>query len=309
MKGNNLDTKFEKLFENYSEEPSSNCWNVVSQKLDVIMPAGSSVASGASSGTSAISKFMVSAVGKSVAILSAVAVVGVSLYAILKNNETTPVSSTPSISTSEKQINGQKTSEKQIVNPFNTANQQDKEEQSAFSDETAASVSKANTQNISEKSTDLFIADNISPISAITPKTAPVQPIATNTDNRNTDESSVDQEKTDNTTEAIQNENVLVEKAPITDQNVAHSNLVFPNVFTPNGDGVNDYFVIKNIESLTQQKLVVVNAKTGQKVFESNNYQNNWDAANAPDGAYYYVLEAKNEGKNQTFYGTVQIIR
>jgi len=309
MKGNNLDTKFEKLFENYSEEPSSNCWDVVSQKLDVMMPAGSSVASGASSGASAFSKFIASAVGKSVAIISAIAVVGVSLYAILKNNETTPVSSTPSISTSEKLINDNKTPEKQIVNPFNAANQQDKEVQSAFSDETAASISKDNAQNISEKSTDLSTADNIAPISSITPKTTPVHPIAANTDNRHTDVSSVDQEKTDNATEAIQNENVLVERAPVADQNVARSSLIFPNVFTPNSDGVNDYFVIKNIESLSQQKLVVVNAKTGQKVFEANNYQNNWDAANAPDGAYYYVLEAKNEGKNQTFYGTVQIIR
>lgn len=309
MKGNNLDTKFEKLFENYSEEPSSNCWDVVSQKLDLVLPASSSVASGASSGVSAISKFIASAVGKSVAILSAVAVVGVSLYAILKNNEPTPVSSTPSISTSEEQINNNRPSEKQIVNPFITANQQDKEKQLVFSAETAANVSKENTPDISEKSTDFSIADNVAPISAINPKTTLVQPIATNTDNRHPEESSIDQEKSDDATEVIQNENVLVEKTPISDQNVAHPNLVFPNVFTPNGDGVNDYFVIKNIESLSQQKLVVVNAKTGQKVFESNNYQNNWDAANAPEGAYYYVLEAKNEGKNQTFYGTVQIIR
>lgn len=75
--------------------------------------------------------------------------------------------------------------------------------------------------------------------------------------------------------------------------------LVF-NVFSPNGDGFNDYFEIQCIENFIDNTVTVYN-RNGNKVFEAVNYQNNWDGiANVggvlnkgdhlPSGTYYYVI-------------------
>jgi gliding motility-associated-like protein len=309
MKGNNLDTEFGKLFENYSEEPSSNCWEAVSQKLDAIMPAGSPGTSGVSSGSSALSRFVASTVGKSVAIISAVSVVGVSLFAILNNLEPISVPTSSTTPAPNIQPDAKQSTEIKVANPFIDVNRQDEPVASTFSNDPVTNVDHGNSQPTSDKSIGFSDADHTTPIIAIAPKTTLVQPIPTDTESSASTPAEVSQEITDNGAEAIQKESVSAENVPAPEPNTVHSSLIFPNVFTPNGDGVNDYFVIKNIENLSQRKLVVVNAKTGQKVYESNNYQNNWDAANVPDGAYYYVLEIKNEGKNENFYGTVQIIR
>lgn len=60
-----------------------------------------------------------------------------------------------------------------------------------------------------------------------------------------------------------------------------------PNVFTPNGDGVNDcFFVDPRLMNTSLQ----VFQRTGQKVYESTNYQNDWDGSNLPSGTYYWSL-------------------
>jgi gliding motility-associated-like protein len=67
----------------------------------------------------------------------------------------------------------------------------------------------------------------------------------------------------------------------------------YPNVFTPNGDGINDVFLpIGN--DVVDYKLVVYNA-WGQQVFESNNILKGWDGMYqgkyAPTGTYVYRSE------------------
>lgn len=63
---------------------------------------------------------------------------------------------------------------------------------------------------------------------------------------------------------------------------------IIPNIFTPNGDGQNDYFVIKNIEE-GGWNLLIFN-QSGEVVFESANYNNEWDGSNLIDGTYIYKL-------------------
>lgn len=60
-----------------------------------------------------------------------------------------------------------------------------------------------------------------------------------------------------------------------------------PNIFTPNGDGVNDLFVIKGLEYCDNPALIVKNQQ-GKVVFQSRHYENNWDASGLPDGQYFY---------------------
>lgn len=66
--------------------------------------------------------------------------------------------------------------------------------------------------------------------------------------------------------------------------------LKVPNVFSPNGDGINDYFEITNIDSYIENRLFIFN-RWGQLIYETTNYKNNWNGNNYPSGTYFYVLE------------------
>jgi len=79
-----------------------------------------------------------------------------------------------------------------------------------------------------------------------------------------------------------------------------------PNVFTPNGDGINDFFVIKNIEQYPKSSLIIFN-RWGNKVYESSDYKNDWDGANCSDGVYYYILQQSK--KNKSYHGIINLIK
>ncbi|MFD1096086.1 HYR domain-containing protein, partial [Salegentibacter chungangensis] len=74
---------------------------------------------------------------------------------------------------------------------------------------------------------------------------------------------------------------------------------------TPNGDGHNDYFEIDFANECGFVYDLMIFNRWGAKIFESNNYQNNWDGFSTdsftssdqlPSGTYYYVLEIRNSG-------------
>ena len=84
--------------------------------------------------------------------------------------------------------------------------------------------------------------------------------------------------------------------------------LEIPNVFTPNGDGFNDFFVIEGIENCELTKLIIRN-RGGSVVFQSNAYHNNWDGGNLEAGTYYYQFYYKVHGIGETRTGTLTIVR
>ena len=63
--------------------------------------------------------------------------------------------------------------------------------------------------------------------------------------------------------------------------------------FTPNGDGVNDYWVIDTIENYPKSIVYVFDRK-GNKVFEAKNYQNNWQPQ-LKSGSYYYQIDLNGD--------------
>ena len=70
------------------------------------------------------------------------------------------------------------------------------------------------------------------------------------------------------------------------------------NVFTPNGDGVNDYLEIET-EGLSDFSVVILD-KNNQKVYTSNDPHFKWDGTNmsgefVPEGSYIYFVTAKTE--------------
>lgn len=70
--------------------------------------------------------------------------------------------------------------------------------------------------------------------------------------------------------------------------------------FSPDGDGVNDAFVIPGIEEFPNSKLIIYN-RWGNEVFSASPYENDWEGVNQagkvlgsdelPDGTYFYVLD------------------
>lgn len=70
--------------------------------------------------------------------------------------------------------------------------------------------------------------------------------------------------------------------------------LNIPNVFTPNGDGVNDYFLISGVGLKSYSASIF--DRWGKKVFETNDVLNSWDGKSADDGTYYYIIKAESVG-------------
>lgn len=87
--------------------------------------------------------------------------------------------------------------------------------------------------------------------------------------------------------------------------NIIPEDIIIPNVFTPNGDGLNDQFVIENVQFYSNT-LTIFN-RWGQAVYETKNYRNQWRATDLSEGTYYYVLVLTDSGKD--FSGHLTIIR
>lgn len=72
---------------------------------------------------------------------------------------------------------------------------------------------------------------------------------------------------------------------------------VVPNAFSPNGDGINDTWRIKYLESYPGALIEVYN-RYGQLVFSSVGYDVDWDGTlkgqPLPVGTYYYIINPKN---------------
>lgn len=65
--------------------------------------------------------------------------------------------------------------------------------------------------------------------------------------------------------------------------------ITIPNVFTPNNDNENQFFVILGLENYPGAELFIFD-RWGAKIYESSSYANDWQARDVADGTYYYIL-------------------
>ncbi len=83
-----------------------------------------------------------------------------------------------------------------------------------------------------------------------------------------------------------------------------------PNAFSPNGDGINDTWVITNLSAFPGATVDVFN-RYGQLVFHSENNNKPWDGTYngnpLPMGTYYYIIDPKNNQKKMA--GSVTIFK
>ncbi|NMB81816.1 MAG: gliding motility-associated C-terminal domain-containing protein [Ignavibacteria bacterium] len=80
------------------------------------------------------------------------------------------------------------------------------------------------------------------------------------------------------------------------------------NVFTPNGDGQNDTWVIKNLDVFRENQLFIYN-RWGNEVYTTKNYANNWNGSDLAEGTYFYILKVKICEDWYEFNGYVTILR
>ena len=83
-----------------------------------------------------------------------------------------------------------------------------------------------------------------------------------------------------------------------------------PNGFSPNGDLINDNFVIEGIEFSTDNELRIFN-RYGQEIYGRKNYLNSWNGQNfdgepLPDGTYFYTLNLFDMDKKYAGYVVIQ---
>ncbi len=90
-------------------------------------------------------------------------------------------------------------------------------------------------------------------------------------------------------------------------------NYLFPkNFFSPDKDDmINPVWIIDGIEEFPQCGVKIFD-QTGNILFETDSYQNNWDGTTSagqdvPDGAYYYIINCQGSGNVKS--GTVTLLR
>ena len=125
-------------------------------------------------------------------------------------------------------------------------------------------------------------------------------------------------------------------KSSVTHVVYIEADLEFPNIITPNGDGKNDVFAIKNMNPLLPNILSIYD-RWGKKVYEKKNYQTfacdgnggacencdgqavegiricnaseGFGADRLSDGVYYFTFHYEGYTKAVDYHGTLTIIR
>jgi gliding motility-associated-like protein len=87
--------------------------------------------------------------------------------------------------------------------------------------------------------------------------------------------------------------------------------LIFPNIMTPNADGINDKFEIGALikgGAYSETQVIIYN-RWGKKVYENTNYKNDFGGEGLPDGVYYVTIKAKGILKDVEYKSSLQILR
>ncbi|WP_114750763.1 T9SS type B sorting domain-containing protein [Pleomorphovibrio marinus] len=114
---------------------------------------------------------------------------------------------------------------------------------------------------------------------------------------------------------AINRANVGSEETDVDESNNSDSvtvdiaPLFIPNVFKPDNDGKNETFIIRASHKFSKISLLIFN-RWGDPVFESEDYQNDWNAEGVNGGTYYYLIKGVDARNQERRYkGWVQVLK
>jgi gliding motility-associated-like protein len=84
--------------------------------------------------------------------------------------------------------------------------------------------------------------------------------------------------------------------------------LIARNIITPNQDGINDLWIIQDLNFYKPVEVRIFN-RYGDELYSSNDYQNDWDGTYEgeylPRGTYYYIIKLKD---SSVYKGTINIV-
>ena len=88
--------------------------------------------------------------------------------------------------------------------------------------------------------------------------------------------------------------------------------VIIPNVFTPNGDGQNDLFLVEG-DSISSLSVIIYN-RWGTTLHKSSLIREGWDGRTrageiAVQGTYFYIITVEQNGVFETYKGTVTLLR
>ena len=88
------------------------------------------------------------------------------------------------------------------------------------------------------------------------------------------------------------------------------SPLTFFNAFSPDGDNINETWVINNIDLFPSNTLTIFN-RWGDEVFKAKPYTSGkaWDGGNLTSGTYFYVLNVDIYGTQKTYKGFINMVK
>ena len=85
--------------------------------------------------------------------------------------------------------------------------------------------------------------------------------------------------------------------------------IVVPTGFSPNGDGINDTWIIQNLNQFNNTRVSVFN-RWGTRLFTTQDVNEHWDGLELPVGTYYYIIEFDGyDGIPDHLEGSITIIR
>lgn len=89
--------------------------------------------------------------------------------------------------------------------------------------------------------------------------------------------------------------------------------IFIPNAISPNGDGVNDVWTIRDLERFPDNSVIIVN-RWGDEIYNSggpydNSFGGRWKNNRLPDGTYYYILKIKGDFGSRSYTGPLLIVQ
>jgi gliding motility-associated-like protein len=90
---------------------------------------------------------------------------------------------------------------------------------------------------------------------------------------------------------------------------LSYYHVFIPNIFSPNGDGVNDVFSIMNADDVQQTQLTIID-RWGNQIFSGSEWDGRSKDAEVNPGVYTYIAAVRmSDGEERRFSGSVTVIR
>ncbi len=307
-------TDIKTLLESYQQVPPERCWDAVEKGLQLMNAAGASASGAAATETTAkttsfVSKILASTSHTIIASTAVVATVTATVAAVVMLNQDPEI-----VEQTQIVQNTEMSAPIQNIDPTPTVLPEDTVEYTpTVKNETARPVAVVETESAPVVDTNNVIPANLilesvenQSIKSEIAKVEDPAPLAKEAPVAKPEVKEPAAAAPKPTPQPVAKVDPVIENVELPAEEPLK--LSIPNVFTPNGDFFNDTFVIEGLEECETAQLVV-RAQNGQMVFQSEHYQNNWDANGLPDGLYQYVFVYTYQGCENSVKGRVWVKR